>query len=56
VYAALGDEQEALRWMNTAREEHDGWTASLFTGFNCEWDHLRSDPGFQDLRRRFNLP
>jgi eukaryotic-like serine/threonine-protein kinase len=56
VYAALGDKQEALRWMNTAREEHDGWTASLFTGFNCEWDHLRSDPGFQDLRRRFNLP
>ena len=56
VYAALGDRQEALRWLNLAVDEHDGWVASYLAGFDCEWDPLRGDPEFGKLKERLKLP
>jgi serine/threonine-protein kinase len=56
VYAALGDKQEALRWLNRGIDEHDAWIAQIVSGFACEFDPLRDDPQFKDMRRRLKLP
>jgi hypothetical protein len=56
TYAALGDKDEAFRWLNYERPH--AWVRWLSTN---EYDlfsfkSLRGDPRFQELRRRMNLP
>jgi TolB-like protein/Tfp pilus assembly protein PilF len=54
IYAALGEKDEAFRWLEAAyRERHSflPWLAD-----NPAYAPLRSDPRFQDLVRRMNLP
>jgi TolB-like protein/Tfp pilus assembly protein PilF len=49
-----GDYDQAIRWLERA---HDVHSANLpYVSFQPLWDPLRSDPRFQDLLRRMNLP
>ncbi len=54
LYAALGDKQEAFKWLQKAYEARDGQLG--FLKVNPFMDSLRSDPRFQDLLRRMNFP
>jgi adenylate cyclase len=53
VYVALGEKDEALRWLDRAFEEHSGSFYSYM--FRPEFHALRSDPRFADLLRRIGL-
>jgi len=54
LYADLGDKEQALRWLNTAYQEHDWLLIGLNTYFPL--DSLRSDPRFHELVRKVGLP
>jgi TolB-like protein/DNA-binding winged helix-turn-helix (wHTH) protein len=53
-YAFAGDNERALKWLQTALEERDG----ALTWLNREqvWDPLRDDPRFRAIVRRVGLP
>lgn len=54
VYSGLGEKDRAFERLERAYQEHDSrlpWIAIEST-----FDSLHSDPRFQDLRRRMNLP
>lgn len=52
-YAALGDQQQTLSWLEKAFEVR----SSSMTWLKDPWfDGLRADPRFQDLVRRVGLP
>jgi TolB-like protein/Tfp pilus assembly protein PilF len=52
--AALGQNDEAFRWLETGYRERTAFMVVLKT--DPRLDHLRSDPRFQDLLRRMNFP
>jgi tetratricopeptide (TPR) repeat protein len=53
-YLLLGDEDQALAWLNKAYEAH---SSSLFyLKVSPLWDSIRTDPRFQDLVHRMGLP
>jgi tetratricopeptide (TPR) repeat protein len=52
IYAGLGEKDSAFKWLEKAYEEHD-WMQLKLDPF---LDSLRSDPRFQELLRRMNLP
>jgi TolB-like protein/DNA-binding winged helix-turn-helix (wHTH) protein/Tfp pilus assembly protein PilF len=52
IYAALGDTDQAMNWLEQGYEERFNPGVLLRPGF----DPLRSDPRFQDLVRRVGLP
>ncbi len=54
VYAGLGEKDPAFEWLEKAYEVHEGDMSFLKVDF--PFDPLRSDPRFQDLRRRMNFP
>ncbi|HEV2728894.1 MAG TPA: hypothetical protein VGV15_02585, partial [Terriglobales bacterium] len=54
LYADLGDNDQAFRWLNTAYQERDLYLLSLKTDFLL--DPLRSDPRFAELVRKVGLP
>ena len=51
VYAALGDNDQAMTWLEKGYEERFNPSVLLRPGF----DPLRADPRFQDLERRVGL-
>ncbi len=53
VYVALGEKDEALRWLERAFEEHSGSFYSYM--FRPEFRPLRSDPRFSDLLRQIGI-
>src|SRR5215470_10336050 len=53
VYVALGDKDEAFRWLERAVEEHS-YPAYTFL-FSPEFRPLYSDPRFADLLRRIGV-
>jgi TolB-like protein/Flp pilus assembly protein TadD len=53
IYAALGETDEALRWLEIAYRERAAWMIILKV--DPRFDGLRSDPRFQDLMRRMNF-
>jgi len=53
VYVALGDNDEAMRWLERGYKERDLWLALLNVW--PRFDPLRSDPRFQDLVRRMKF-
>jgi TolB-like protein/DNA-binding winged helix-turn-helix (wHTH) protein len=53
VYIALGDKDEAMRWLEQGYKERDLWLALLKVW--PRFDPLRSDPRFQDLLRRMKF-
>ncbi|MBI4429017.1 MAG: tetratricopeptide repeat protein, partial [Ignavibacteriales bacterium] len=54
VYLALGDKSNAFKFLERAYEDRVAGMAYLKV--DPGWDSLRSDPRFQDLVRRMNLP
>ena len=54
IHTGLGENDEALEWLERAYQDRNGWMAFLQV---VPWlDPLRSDPRFQDLLRRMNFP
>jgi hypothetical protein len=51
IYAALGDSDQAMTWLEKSYEERFNPSVLLRPGF----DPLRSDPRFQALVRRIGL-
>jgi TolB-like protein/Tfp pilus assembly protein PilF len=55
LYAALGETDEALKWLEKAHLEHS--FEMVWLRISHGWPpHLRSDPRFEDLVRRMNFP
>ncbi len=54
LYAALGDRAEAVQSLERAADERVGWVVRL--GVEPAFDDLRSDPKFEQLRRRIGIP
>jgi hypothetical protein len=54
AYIGLGEQDEAMAWLEGAYEEHDQWMVYIKT--YPGWDALRSEPRFQALVRRMNFP
>jgi hypothetical protein len=54
IYAGLGDNEQALAWLNKACDERSVWMT--FLKVDPKFDPLRTDPRFQDLLRRVGLP
>jgi TolB-like protein/DNA-binding winged helix-turn-helix (wHTH) protein/Flp pilus assembly protein TadD len=52
IYAALGDGNQAMNWLDKGYEERFNPSVLLRPGF----DPLRSDPRFKDLMRRIGVP
>jgi len=53
-YARAGNIERVIEWLEKAYEEHDN--NMPYIGGNPHFDLVRSDPRFQDLVRRMNLP
>jgi TolB-like protein/DNA-binding winged helix-turn-helix (wHTH) protein/Flp pilus assembly protein TadD len=53
IYAALGDKQNAMKWLQSAYDEHAVWMQYL--KMDPVLDSLRSQPRFQDLVRQMGL-
>jgi serine/threonine-protein kinase len=53
-YLRLGDKEEALNYLEKGYQERDG--AMAYLAVDPFYDPLRSDPRFQNLLRRMNLP
>jgi TolB-like protein len=54
VHTALGQDDQAFSWLERAYEVRDA--ALIWANVDPGFDSLRSDPRFQDLLRRMNLP
>jgi serine/threonine protein kinase/tetratricopeptide (TPR) repeat protein len=54
LYLYAGDQDQAMDWLEEAYHVHDPDIASI--GHPLESDALGSDPRYQDLLRRLNLP
>ena len=54
IYAALGEKDLALVWLQKGYEQHS--VAMLGLRHDPDYDPLRPDPRFQDLIRRVGLP
>jgi DNA-binding winged helix-turn-helix (wHTH) protein/TolB-like protein/lipoprotein NlpI len=54
VYAALNDEDGALKWLDKACDEHAG--ALIYLNADRVWDPLRNNPHFLADVKRVNLP
>lgn len=54
LYAHASEKERASEWLEKAYERHETPLIHLSVGW--DWDSLRSDPRFQNLLRRLNLP
>jgi TolB-like protein/Tfp pilus assembly protein PilF len=54
IYAALGEKEEALQWLETGYQERAEWMPLLKV--DPRFDDLRPDPRMVDLMRRMNFP
>jgi len=54
IYAALGQKDEAFRWLDIAYEQRAPWMVLLKR--DPRLDSLRSDPRYEALLRRMNFP
>jgi serine/threonine-protein kinase len=54
VYVGLGDKAQALDWLGRAFDEHD--FSLVFLDVAPWFDSLRTEPGYEPLRRRLQLP
>ena len=53
IHVGLGENDAALRWLEKAYQDRNGWMP--FLQVEPRFDPLRSDPRFQDLLHRMNL-
>jgi hypothetical protein len=54
MFAHAGDKNSAIQWLEKAYQARESPLIRL--GVFWDWDDLRSDPRFQSLLRRMNLP
>jgi TolB-like protein/Tfp pilus assembly protein PilF len=54
IYAGLGDNDEAFRWLEKGYEERSA--TMVFLAIDPFWYGMRSDPRFADLLRRVGVP
>jgi tetratricopeptide (TPR) repeat protein len=54
AFVDLGDKDKTFEWLNKAYQEHSNGLGAI--AVEPAFDPLRSDPRFQDLLRRMNLP
>jgi Tfp pilus assembly protein PilF len=54
IYLTLGDNEQALTWLDTAYREHASLMVLLKT--DPRFDELRPEPRFQDIIRRMHFP
>jgi TolB-like protein/Tfp pilus assembly protein PilF len=54
IYMGLGQNDQALRWLEMAFEERYGWL--VYLNADPIWDPLRKDAAFQSLVERIDLP
>jgi DNA-binding winged helix-turn-helix (wHTH) protein/TolB-like protein/Flp pilus assembly protein TadD len=54
LYTALGDKDKAFGQLNKAFEERSGWI--IYLKVEPQFDPIRSDPRYESLLRRLNLP
>jgi eukaryotic-like serine/threonine-protein kinase len=54
LYTSLGQKQDAITQLNKAYQERAGWL--IYLKVEPLFDPLRSEPGFNDLVQRLNLP
>jgi eukaryotic-like serine/threonine-protein kinase len=54
VYTGLGDNAQALEWLGRAVDEHD--FSLVFLDVAPWFDSLRTEPGYEPLRRRLQFP
>jgi len=54
VYAGLGDKAQALDWLGRALDEHD--FSLVFLDVAPWFETLRTEPGYEAVRRRLQLP
>jgi serine/threonine protein kinase/tetratricopeptide (TPR) repeat protein len=54
MFAHAGDKNSAMEWLERAYQTRESPLIRLAVFW--DWDDLRSDPRFQDLLRRMNLP
>jgi len=54
IHTGLGENDEALEWLERAYQDRNGWMP--FLQVEPRLDPLRSDPRFQDLLGRMNFP
>jgi TolB-like protein/tetratricopeptide (TPR) repeat protein len=54
LYAFAGQKQRALDWLDRGYDTHHSMMG--FIGIDPHWDALRSEPRFQELLRKLNLP
>lgn len=55
IYAGLGEKDQAWAWLEKAYEERASWLNVRFK-VDPRFDSLHSDPRYQDLLRRMNIP
>ena len=53
VYAPMGDEANALKWLERSADRHEWQTLNL--GVNQVFDRMRNSPGFRAIRKRIGL-
>ena len=53
IYAALGDKDQAIAWLNKAYDDQSEWIGWLQADYRL--DNLRGDPRFDELVRRVGL-
>jgi len=54
IYAGLGEQDEAFRWLEKGYEQRSSGMPYLTT--DPFWYAMRSDPRYADLLRRIGLP
>jgi TolB-like protein/Tfp pilus assembly protein PilF len=54
IYAGLGDNEQALAWLEKACDERAVWIP--FLNVDRKFDPLRSDPRFQELLKKVGFP
>jgi len=54
LYAAAGDEQKTLEWLEKGYEMHD--SNMPYAAVTPLFNNLQSNPGYLDLLGRLNLP
>jgi tetratricopeptide (TPR) repeat protein len=54
MFAHAGEKDRALHWLETAYDNRESPMERI--GVVWDWQDLRSEPRFQDLLRRLNLP
>jgi tetratricopeptide (TPR) repeat protein len=55
VYASLGENEQALTWLEKAYNDRSSWMTRIHL-WGPELGNLRADAHFQDLLRRMNFP